>query len=60
MHVTLNELVKYLETLEEGNYHGKVNVGFFGGKVTSVKIDASIDLEAIKGYSKEEDIGDTK
>lgn len=48
MYITLNELTDYLHTLVDGNYHGKINIGLYGGKVTSVKLDASIDLEALK------------
>lgn len=55
MHVTLEELTRYLESLVDGDYHGKINLGLYGGKFTSVKLDASINLEAIKALKEEED-----
>lgn len=53
MYVTLEELSKYLESLVAGNYHGKINIGLYDGKFTSIKLDASIDLKAIKKLGEE-------
>lgn len=55
MHVTLDELMKYLESLVEGNYHGKVTIGVFGGKISSIKLDASVDLNAVKAMGGEDE-----
>jgi len=52
MHITIDELSDYLESLVDSHYHGKIILGLFDGKISSVKLDASIDLNAIKNINK--------
>jgi hypothetical protein len=46
--VQVDAISKYFKQLEENGFYGKILLSFNGGKVTNMKMEASLDLEQFK------------
>ena len=46
--VQISKINDYFLQLEEGSFYGKILLSFNGGKVTNMKMEASLDLDLFK------------
>jgi len=46
--VQVEKLLDYLKSLEANGFYGKVFISFNNGKVTNMKLEASLDLDQFR------------
>ena len=53
MTVKPEEVLHYLKSLKDGDFHGTVTLGIYNGDISSIKVNMSVDLEYLKQSIKD-------